>query len=260
MDTRVHLNKTKPQPLSKVDNDNSTLINSRRKFPRRGTNDLNDQEEIDLENEDMSDSSEHELDALDSDDDLDAETGLPTEERRKFLRRQRRENTLEARIAGVSGRLSKDEGKEADKSVIRELAFNVVLIGLWYFFSLSISLVNISSMLVKTKTNSPNSTTSGCFHPTTSTFIFLSSLPRFTWSFSSSFRVLCSFSYPPFVQRPDHKMAMRLQDKRNHYSHPCSTLPASYPAVQQPPSTLDLAMPLFKQLHSHSIRCANPPS
>ncbi|KAK5085378.1 hypothetical protein LTR05_004662 [Lithohypha guttulata] len=88
----------------------------------------------------MSDSSEHELDAFDSDDDV--ESGLPTEERRKFLQKQRRRNDLESRIAGVAGRLSQEEKKEADKNVLRELGANAVLIGLWYFFSLSISLYN----------------------------------------------------------------------------------------------------------------------
>lgn len=90
----------------------------------------------------MSDSSEHELDAFGSDDDLDVESGLPTEERRKFLRKKRQQNGLDSRVAGVpGGRLSKQEKQEADKHVIRKLTVNAGLIGAWYFFSLSISLV-----------------------------------------------------------------------------------------------------------------------
>lgn len=90
----------------------------------------------------MSDSSEHELDAFGSDDDLDMESGLPTEERRKFLRKKRKQNGLDSRIAGVPpGRLSKQEKQEADKHVMRKLTVNAGLIGMWYFFSLSISLV-----------------------------------------------------------------------------------------------------------------------
>lgn len=88
----------------------------------------------------MTDSSDHELDDFGSDDDV--ESGLPREERRKFLRKQRKQNNLDSRIAGVAGRLSEQEKKAADKNVIRELIQNAVLICLWYFFSLSISLVS----------------------------------------------------------------------------------------------------------------------
>ncbi|KAK5093770.1 hypothetical protein LTR24_003965 [Lithohypha guttulata] len=88
----------------------------------------------------MTDSSDHELDDFGSDDDV--ESGLPREERRKFLRKQRKQNNLDSRIAGVAGRLSDQEKKTADKNVIRELLQNTVLICSWYFFSLSISLYN----------------------------------------------------------------------------------------------------------------------
>lgn len=125
-------------------------VNPRRKFRRRGTGDNSAPPEIyDSEDEEksvMSDSSEHELDAFDSDDDV--ESGLPTEERRKFLQKQRRRNDLESRIAGVAGRLSQEEKKEADKNVLRKLGANAVLIGLWYFFSLSISLVSLKVSVI----------------------------------------------------------------------------------------------------------------
>lgn len=141
MDSKPYKDRTGPRPPTRTDSNCTVPINPRRKFRRRGTGE-NEEHKSDSEDEDMSDSSEHELDALDSDDDLDVETGLPTEERRKFLRKQRRQNDLDARIAGVPGQLSKDEKKEADKNVIRKLTANAVLIGLWYFFSLSISLVS----------------------------------------------------------------------------------------------------------------------
>lgn len=89
----------------------------------------------------MSDSSEHEMDDFDSEDDV--ESGLPTEERRKFLRKQRKSNNLEARIAGNAGKLSQEEKEQADKNVLRKLATNTLLILGWYFFSLSISLVSL---------------------------------------------------------------------------------------------------------------------
>lgn len=93
----------------------------------------------------MSDAEEHELGALDSDADLDfeddEEAGLNKHARRKYLRRKRRRDGLDSRIAGTSG-LSKDEARQADQNVIRNLLTNAALIGGWYFFSLSISIVS----------------------------------------------------------------------------------------------------------------------
>jgi len=90
----------------------------------------------------MSESEEHELGLLDSEaeGDDDPETGLNQQERRKYIKRKRRRDGLDSRIAGSAG-LSKDEAREADKNVMRNLVVNAVLIGLWYFFSLSISIV-----------------------------------------------------------------------------------------------------------------------
>jgi solute carrier family 35 protein C2 len=93
----------------------------------------------------MSGSEEHELGTLDSDLDLDdGETGLDRYERQKHLKRKRRHDGLDSRIAGTAG-LSKDEAKEADKRVMRNLLVNAALIGGWYFFSLSISIVSLPS-------------------------------------------------------------------------------------------------------------------
>lgn len=90
----------------------------------------------------MSDSEEHEMEPIGSDDEIDEETGLSTEDRQKFLKRKRRKDALDARIGG-SGTLSKDEARAADRNVVRRLLFNAFLIVLWYIFSLSISLVRI---------------------------------------------------------------------------------------------------------------------
>ena len=70
---------------------------------------------------------------------VDEETGLTTEERRKHLERKRQHNDLDARIAG-EGRIAQSDS--ADKMVIRDLLINAALIGLWYLFSLSISIVS----------------------------------------------------------------------------------------------------------------------
>lgn len=134
------------QTIASMQNADSDTVPTlpRRKFKRRGTGehaDYRDSASDDEHKSVMSDSSEHELDAFDSDDDHDIESGLATEERRKFLSKRRKRNNLESRIAGTSDRLTKQEKQEADKHVMRKLTVNAGLIGAWYFFSLSISLV-----------------------------------------------------------------------------------------------------------------------
>ncbi|KIX05851.1 uncharacterized protein Z518_03824 [Rhinocladiella mackenziei CBS 650.93] len=120
-------------------------INPRRKYKRRGTG--SDSELKSDGSEDgtasMSGSEEHELGALDSDADIDddEETGFGKHGRRKYLKRKRRQHGLDSRIAGT-GAISKDEAREADKNVMRNLLINAALIGLWYFFSLAISIYN----------------------------------------------------------------------------------------------------------------------
>jgi solute carrier family 35, member C2 len=85
----------------------------------------------------MSESEEHEMDDIGSD--VDEETGLTAEERQKHIDRNRRHDDLGARIAG-DGKITKNES--ADKTVLRNLLLNGALIGLWYLFSLSISIVS----------------------------------------------------------------------------------------------------------------------
>ena len=88
-------------------------------------------------------STELELDDMASDDDLndDEETGLTSKERRQRRRRRRRQRReLDARIANV--KISESGRRLADKNLVKKLVFNAVLIGLWYIFSLSISIVS----------------------------------------------------------------------------------------------------------------------
>ncbi|KAI0815852.1 triose-phosphate transporter family-domain-containing protein [Xylaria sp. FL0064] len=77
-----------------------------------------------------------------SDEDLhdDEETGLTSKDKRRKRAKRRRSTRLDQRI--VRDNLTDEERKLADQSVIRRLAVNAVLIGLWYMFSLSISLYN----------------------------------------------------------------------------------------------------------------------
>lgn len=83
-----------------------------------------------------------ELDVELSDEDLhdDEETGLTAKERTRKKKKRTRNQLLDQRI--VREKVSPDEQKEADRFVMKELLINAGLIGLWYFFSLLISLVS----------------------------------------------------------------------------------------------------------------------
>ncbi|KOS21064.1 putative transporter [Escovopsis weberi] len=78
-----------------------------------------------------------------SDDDLrdDEETGLTNKERARRQKRKQRNTQLGQRVAREKS-LSAAERKEANKDVIKRALMNGLLILLWYFFSLSISLYN----------------------------------------------------------------------------------------------------------------------
>lgn len=77
-----------------------------------------------------------------TDEDLhdDEETGLTSKDRRRKRRKRSHNQRLDQRI--VREKISQEEKKEADRNVLRTLLINVALIGLWYFFSLLISLYN----------------------------------------------------------------------------------------------------------------------
>ena len=130
------------------DQDDIFQIDPRRKYKRRATDSLSELKDSGSENESgsMSDSEEHELGPLGSDDDdVDEETGLTGKERQKYLQRKRRKDGLDTRIGGGGG-VSKEEARKADRNVVRTMLFNAVLIGLWYLFSLSISIVSHRSV------------------------------------------------------------------------------------------------------------------
>jgi solute carrier family 35, member C2 len=118
------------------------LPNPRRNYQRQETGLLHENKEHSGAGDDpgsMSESEEHEMDDIGSD--VDEETGLTGVERQKNWARNRRHGDLAARIAG-DGKIIKNES--ADKTVIRSLLLNGALIGLWYLFSLSISIVSSS--------------------------------------------------------------------------------------------------------------------
>lgn len=91
----------------------------------------------------MSESEEHEMDEMSMD--IDEETGLTAEERQKYFERKRQHDNLDIRIAGVGTCTQSDS---ADKLVVRNLLINGALIGLWYIFSLSISIVCVRHSLL----------------------------------------------------------------------------------------------------------------
>ncbi|KAL3306565.1 triose-phosphate transporter [Colletotrichum asianum] len=78
-----------------------------------------------------------------SDEDLhdDEETGLTKKDKRRKKHKKRNNRRLDQRIAPGGG-VTAEEKKEADQNVIRRSMVNIVLILLWYLFSLSISLYN----------------------------------------------------------------------------------------------------------------------
>jgi solute carrier family 35 protein C2 len=70
----------------------------------------------------------------------DEETGLTSSERKKRRMRRKKNTRLDQRI--VRDGITAEEKKEADQNVARRLAINGLFIGLWYFFSLMISIYN----------------------------------------------------------------------------------------------------------------------
>lgn len=125
-------------------------VNPRRKYKRQPTSPPNENKRT-LESEDgsdasMSSSEELELNDLASDagSEADEETGLTGKESRKYVQKQRQNVRLDARIAGDAP-ISKEAKKLADQHVRKDLLVNAVLIGLWYIFALSISIVRTTS-------------------------------------------------------------------------------------------------------------------
>lgn len=77
-----------------------------------------------------------------SDEDLhdDEETGLTTKDKRRKRQKKRRNTQLDQRIVRES--ITAEEKREADQNVVKKSLVNLTLIGLWYLFSLSISIVS----------------------------------------------------------------------------------------------------------------------
>lgn len=101
-----------------------------------------DQRSITNEDTDSSDLSSIAESEGDSDDALndDEETGLTAKQKNDRRRRRKKQRKrLDARIAGVKAKTS---NVVADKNVVMRLTINAALIGMWYLFSLAISIVS----------------------------------------------------------------------------------------------------------------------
>ncbi|KAF2195761.1 TPT-domain-containing protein [Zopfia rhizophila CBS 207.26] len=89
-------------------------------------------------------STDLELDDMRSEDGLedDEETGLTGRDRRRRRRRKRRNTRLDQRVVEDGVRFTLEEKKIATQSLIHSMLINALLIGLWYLFSISISVYN----------------------------------------------------------------------------------------------------------------------
>ncbi len=133
-----------------------------------------------------------------SDEDLhdDEEVGLTGKDKRRKRQKRHRNTRLDQRIVREKI-ISDEEKKVADRNVLRRLLINASLIGLWYFFSLCISLVRISwhSFLGHDADHLSTSTTNGCLILRTSTFHTHYLRPLCTCSCSFPWLQLYSFSF-----------------------------------------------------------------
>lgn len=97
----------------------------------------------DLSDESDTDHSDIEMDNIHSDEETreDEETGLTQTERRKRRWLKKKHARLDERVAGDAS-TSKLQERLVNATVFKEMAINAVLIGLWYGFSISISVYN----------------------------------------------------------------------------------------------------------------------
>jgi solute carrier family 35 protein C2 len=88
-------------------------------------------------------SDDFEMDDIDNGHGLedDEETGLTSHLRRQRTRRKRRNTQLDGRVAPEDVTMKKAEDRLTNRKVWSTVLTNVVLIALWYSFSISISVV-----------------------------------------------------------------------------------------------------------------------
>ena len=96
--------------------------------------------------DDRSTSVDMELEDLEEEEGLqdDEEAGLTGRDKSRRRDKRRRNTLLDQRVAPEVP-ITAEEKKEADRSVVKKSLINGLLIGLWYLFSLSISIVSFLS-------------------------------------------------------------------------------------------------------------------
>lgn len=158
--------------------------------PTRGQGSIQEDPKLERASDDERSTSEDvELEDL-SDDGLqdDEETGLTDKDKGRRRRKRRRNTLLDNRIA-ADLKITAEEKKEADQNVVKKSLINGLLIGLWYLFSLSISLVSFPSSKCPKSLLTQSSTTNGCSTQSTSISTSL---------YSRHVRIcLCSFALRP---------------------------------------------------------------
>lgn len=125
--------------MNQLDGSANSKARRKNRSPTKGRDSL--QEDPKERASDESTSEDVELDEL-SDDGLqdDEETGLTGKDKDRRKRRRRRNTLMDQRVAAEI-KITDEVKKEADQFVVRNLLLNGGLIGLWYIFSLSISIV-----------------------------------------------------------------------------------------------------------------------
>ncbi|KAL8797664.1 MAG: hypothetical protein Q9195_000016 [Heterodermia aff. obscurata] len=132
----LHLKSNPRRQSRKATNGSRDL--SGRKHP---TNSSDDGETSDFSSRTASDDVELKSISSDLDFSEDEEAGLAKKDLGRRKRRRRRNTLLKDRVIGVPS-VSKQEHDSADRSVVRALLINALLIASWYAFSLSISIYN----------------------------------------------------------------------------------------------------------------------
>lgn len=133
--------------MNPLDTSAKTKTSSRSQSPTKLGNSIPEDPKLEMPSEEST-SEDMELDDL-SDDGLqdDEETGLTGKDKDKRKRRRRRNTLMDQRVA-ADVKITEEERKEADQFVLRNLLLNGSLIGLWYLFSLSISIVCLPTIFL----------------------------------------------------------------------------------------------------------------
>lgn len=98
----------------------------------------------------------------------DEETGLTKKNNKRHRKRRRKHTSQDDDDIGGKTKLMSQEKSSADRSVLKALLINALLIASWYLFSLSISIVShVLSFICLCKLIQSSSITNGCSHQIT---------------------------------------------------------------------------------------------